>query len=394
MKVRLVSIFAAISLAACGGGSGGTSTSTDNCKSLDSTEFSCSQSLNNVVDLAMVPAAAAFADLAETLNTQVAAYCADNTDAAKQTAARIAWQQAMLQWQELDVMQFGPLDAETRSYIYTWPESDTCKVDETVVLAKQAGFDVATTTPPRRGLDALEYLLFNENTGLSCADGNKTTAMQNWDNDTSDAQKKTDRCDYAKLVAANLEQKATELEASARAYDVDGQNPSLQGFANSMSDALFYVDKLTKDSKLGEVLPAANRISFTADKLEFQYADINREAIRSNLIGALAVINGGNGGGLDDYLEAAGQKDLADTMKAKLQTAIDASADANFSASYRDLINAGNAQTCLNVADDTTDLNKLCTLDEKVKDFTDDLKGQFVLNLGFSTPSNAEGDND
>lgn len=393
MKVRLVSIFAAISLAACGGGSGGTSTSTDNCKSLDSTEFSCSQSLNNVVDLAMVPAAAAFADLAETLNTQVASYCADNTDAIKETAARTAWQQAMLKWQELDVMQFGPLDAEIRSYIYTWPESDSCKVDETVVLAKQDGFDVSTTTPPRRGLDALEYLLFNESLTLSCAENNKTQAMIAWEVE-SEVQKKTDRCDYAKLVAANLEQKATELEASARAYDVDGQNPSLQGFANSMSDALFYVDKLTKDSKLGEVLPAANRISFTADKLEFQYTDINRAAIRNNLMGTLAVINGGNAGGLDDYLAAAGQKDLADTMKAKLQTAIDASAETNFSASYRDLINAGNAQTCLNAADETTDLNKLCTLDEKVKDFTDDLKGQFVLTLGFSTPSNAEGDND
>jgi len=394
MKARLVSIFAAISLAACGGGSGGTSTSTDNCKALDSTEFSCSQSMNNVVDLAMVPAAAAFADLVETLNTQVAAYCADNTDAAKQTAARTAWQQAMLQWQELDVMQFGPLDAETRSYIYTWPESDTCKVDETVVLAKQAGFDVAITTPPRRGLDALEYLLFNESLTLSCADTNKTQAMIAWESG-AEANKKADRCDYAKLVAANLEQKATELEASARAYDVDGQNPSLQGFANSMSDALFYVDKLTKDSKLGEVLPAANRISFTADKLEFQYADINLEAIRSNLIGALAVINGGNGGGLDDYLAAAGQKDLADTMKAKLQTAIDASADANISTSYRDLINGGDADACYQITDDdTNNFTRLCSLDDKIKDFTDDLKNQFVLNLGFSTPNNAEGDND
>jgi predicted lipoprotein len=359
--------------------------------------------LGGIVEYTVEPLVSDFSMEAQTLKTSTAEYCAsidESDEAIKLTAARDDWKKAMTTWQQLEIMQFGPLLTE-RDEFYSWPLNDSCKVDEEVVFSLVAGYDINDgVTPARRGLDAMEYLIFNENMGISCAQSNTTTALSNWGN-KSDVEKRQDRCSYAEKVSSDLTSRAERLVQSYAGYELANDATSMQEATNLVSDALFYIDKKTKDAKLTELLPKSGSDTFKVNNLEFLYADINKDAVDNNLVGALALMDGTNGeAGIKDYLIAAGQADLATDMIARLNEVTSHSEE--ISQSYRDILTAAGADdvsNCINadagtVAATATDLETLCSLDNKVKAFTDDLKSRFVLTLGFSTPKDAEGDND
>lgn len=407
MTTKLLSALSlALVLAACGGGGGGSSsddgstgggstgggstgggsTGNDACSRLNSDSFNCATSLRSVVDNAVKPAVNNLQGLVQTLNTTTQAYCSDMSGVNK-TAAQDAWKAAMSEWQKLEVMQFGPV-GEQRFNFYTWNRNDSCKVDEEVVNSTANGYQLTNNVEPVRfSLDALDYLLFTGSSNISCPEVNKTAALRTWDAQ-GEATRLAERCDYTQLVTAHMVANVAALKTAVDNYDI-GASANLQTAADSISDALFYIDKQTKDAKLTEVFPASSAGSYTLSALEFDARNpYGKEAIQANLEGALAVMDNG----MDDYLVAAGQSALATGMKQKLQTAIDATAAIN--GDIRSILTGADAATCINAASDASELEKVCSLDNKIKDFTDDLKGQFVMTLGFSVPNNAQGDND
>jgi hypothetical protein len=133
------------------------------------------------------------------------------------------------------------------------------------VLAEQASYNISTRTSSRKGLDAIEYLLFNPNLNHSCTVFG--TGPQGWNNRT-DADSSAARCRLAKLAAADLVSNSEALltawngTTNAQGYaDIlknAGQQDSMfsnaQDAVNDVSDAIFYVDKLTKDAKLATPL--------------------------------------------------------------------------------------------------------------------------------------------
>jgi predicted lipoprotein len=407
MKNIVLSTIAGLSIAALSGcnssSSGSSSPAVDSCSALNSETFNCEKMLNDIVDHSVEPLIAGFSTKVQALKVMTTEYCASIDDANEATEfseAQQAWQETMDVWQQLEVMQFGPLLTE-RDEFYSWPLNDSCKVDEEIVFALAPGYDITSgVTPARRGLDAFEYLIFNDSMGISCPAENTTPALTAWAA-KDDAVKRLDRCNYAVMVSDDLVTRAAALSQAYANYDIASDEGSQHDAANLVSDALFDIDKKTKDAKLSAVLPATSGGTFNPDGLEFVYADAAREAVYNNLIGALAIMKGTSGnGGLRDYLVAAGQSALADEMIAELNTAISSSSDTEITQSFRAIMTAAtgpnDVSTCINADAETaaTDLEKLCSLDDEVKAFTDDLKGQFVLTLGFTTPSDAEGDND
>jgi predicted lipoprotein len=398
-----------LALVGCGSSSSSSSAAgtADSCTALDSATFNCAEMLNDIIEHSVEPLITDFSTKVQALKTVTTGYCesitAVDTPTANEVAAlesaQQAWQATMDAWQQLEVMQFGPLLTE-RDEFYSWPLNDSCKVDEEVVFALESGYDISTgVTPARRGLDAFEYLVFNSDTGISCATSNTTPALTAW-NAKDPAEKRADRCDYAVMVTDDLVTRAASLTQAYVNYDIAADAGSLQLAANLVSDSLFYIDKKTKDDKLLKQLPQTSMDTFKPDDLEFVHASAAKEAIHNNLKGALAIMDGTNGsGGLGDYLVAAGQSALAEEMISELNTAIATSSTTNISTSFRDIMEAavtGDVAVCINSISEsaTTDLAKMCGLDNDIKAFTDDLKGQFVLTLGFTTPSEAEGDND
>jgi predicted lipoprotein len=409
MKNIVLTTITGLSIAALSGcnssSSGSSSPTVDSCSALNSETFNCEKMLNDIVDHSVEPLIAGFSTKVQALKVMTTEYCASitaSTPTASETIefeeAQQAWQETMDVWQQLEVMQFGPLKTE-RDEFYSWPLNDSCKVDGEVVSALETGYDISTgVTPARRGLDALEYLVFNTDTGITCEENNTSPALKSWNESKTPAEKRADRCGYAVMVSDDLVTRAAALSQAYANYDIANDEGSQHDAANLVSDALFYIDKKTKDAKLSTVLPATSNGAFNPDGLEFVYADAAREAVHNNLIGALAIMNGTAGnGGLKDYLVAAGQSALADEMITELNTAITSSSDTEITQSFRAILTAAtDVATCINADAETatTDLEKLCSLDNEVNAFTDDLKGQFVLTLGFTTPSDAEGDND
>ena len=412
MKNIVLTTITGLSIAAlsgCSGSSSGSSSPTvDSCSALNSETFNCEKMLNDIVDHSVEPLIAGFSTKVQALKVMTTEYCASitaSTPTASETIAfeeaQQAWQETMDVWQQLEVMQFGPLLTE-RDEFYSWPLNDSCKVDEEIVFALAPGYDITSgVTPARRGLDAFEYLIFNDSMEISCtAEGTITPALTDWNN-KPDVNKREDRCNYAVKVSDDLVTRAAALSQAYTNYDIASDEGSQHDAANLVSDALFYIDKKTKDAKLTELLPATSTGTFNPNGLEFVYADAARDAVHNNLIGALAIMNGtGGNGGLEDYLVAAGQSALAAEMITELNTAIASSSDTEITQSFRAIMTAAtgpnDVSTCINADAETavTDLEKLCSLDNEVKAFTDDLKGQFVLTLGFTVPSDAEGDND
>ncbi len=402
MNKKLLILGASVVLSACGG-SGSSTSINDTCTDIASQTFNCTDMLNNIVDYAVKPVVSKFkADIAA-LDQKTDAYCASleqEGETGALTEAKGAWEDAMDSVQQLAVMQFGPLKSGFKE-LYAWPEIGSCLTD--LQIAEGALADTAS-----RGMSAMEYVLFADKATVSCeledpASDFYSTAVVNWVEGKTDAQKQADRCSYAQQVMEDMTTRSSNLETDWNTYNITLNEPNLQNVAGSISDALFYIDKQTKDAKLKAVLPNTdvNRENFDAGALESQYAHYSAENIKNNIVGAQLVLTAnGQGLGLDDYLTAAGQGELGQNMNNALTATTDNVA--TIGESFYDVLTsqsltAADAEICSSTSDylvQQTDIARLCALHATMKSFTDLLKNDFIFTTSFTTPSGAASEND
>ena len=383
------SVLLTLSLTGCGGsGASSTTLTTDVCKELSSDTFSCNTMLQDMTSVAQQTVTTVKTSLTQ-LDSDVASYCSAQ-DAGSLSTAQAQWTTTMAAVQKMEVMQFDAIATE-RNQFYNWPSNDNCKVD--FQIATDPTEDITGVATGRRGLNAVEYILFEEDTLASCT---SFSAVEEWVAETSPATRKQARCDYAKVVTADLVNRASALETELSTLDLTTKLNSLQAAANSISDALFYVDKQTKDAKLIAALPQAADGEFKATSLESQFANTSKEHMKNNLLGAKAIFTANDQTGFEDYLIAAGQQEIADNMIAALDAAL-ANLDAIDADFYTAVSNASDKAACINTTDyvaGDSDIIKLCALQKNIKAFTDLLKEDFVMVLKFTKPAAADGDND
>ena len=368
-----------------------------------SNSFNQTLLLQSLTDNVIVPTYTKFAQLAIDQDTAINNYCdaltsqANDTDA-KQISAKQSWRDAMAVWQIAEVMQIGPLvdnNNDLRNKIYSWPNTSACALDQEVVLAEQANYDINTRTSSRKGLDAIEYLLFNPNLNHSCTVFG--TDPQGWNNRT-DADRTSARCGLAKLAAADLVSNTEELlmawngTANAQGYaDIlknAGQQDSIfsnaQDAVNDVSDAIFYVDKLTKDAKLATPLGVfANDCGLApcAENVESGFAYHSLQNIISNIQGLNMIFLGGEtdvGIGFEDYLVDVGATDTAAKMRGDLTEVIDFAS--SLQSSLTDLL--------------LQDPDQVQEVHDQLKDVTDTMKTDFIQRLALELPATSAGDND
>ncbi|MEM9490006.1 MAG: imelysin family protein [Myxococcota bacterium] len=368
-------------------------------------EFDRAAMLSNIGENVLLPVYRDFDSKADELAGAVTAYCEALGDADEQSTldtARTAWSQTMSAWQQAEMMLFGPaaMDANAlRERIYSWPVVSSCAVDQDVVLRRDdpAAYEITSRLTNRRGLDALEYILFADSMETSCP---AQSAPEGWDALT-EAEKREARCAFAIDAAADL--------GAAAQIAVDAWAPEagdyLSEFANAgqpgssfdraqiainvVSDAIFYSDVFVKDMKLGQ--PAGivmNRCATIQepcpDELESQFAPHTKENIQANLRGLGMLFTGAgpdnrdDGPSFEDYLRAAGADELADSMVGDI-IAAESAAEA-ISGSLSDAL--------------TADYDSVVTAHSAVKAFTDNLKSQFLTVLGLDIPQDAATDND
>lgn len=384
----------ALVLSACGGGSGGGSSGSTACD-----EFDCQAMIDNLASNVMQPTFETFQTRTTTLVEKVEAY-ADNPGSPEKEQAREAWRQAMAVWQRAELMQVGPLldnSGALRDTIYSWPAISSCEVDQDVILAEDPGYDITTRTPKRRGLDALGYILFTEDLDHTCPTG--ITITEDW-NARTDADREQTRADYAALAAADLENQASTLvtrwqdfrDEVAQPGSADSRFDNVEEAVNAISDALFYLEKQTNDTKLAEppgfkANTCGDEGTVCPDDVESPFAEVSRENIIENMEGFRLLFlgrapDGTDGLGFSEFLAAQSDEggNVAQTMLDDLDGA--QSVLEGITMSLQDAVQDPDALAELQVAFDAlSEVNK-------------QLKDQFLRILGLTIPDAAAGDGD
>ena len=400
MLKNILVLSSALLLTACGGSSSSsTSSQADACDDLASSTFNCSTMLTDLVEQGVRPLVSDLKTQLSQLNSATITYCADINVTANLTTAKNAWLSTMATIEQLQAMEFGPstnVDNGLNSY-YSWAETSPLNID--IEIAKNAQFNAGLSTiDNRKELKAIEYVLFSPGTISNTV----TEVVQEWtaaaNGDTTVIQ--NDRCDYAKLVTANLASKATEFESSWNSYTLASEAGTKQAAANIATDAMFFADKQIKDAKVKAALPQATAETFDASKLESQFANVSKEHLINNLKGLKRIFTANdNGQGIDDYLAAVNEADLATLMISQIDAAI-----SNLEAiegTLNTAVTTGTSfETCSALAnngsnaDGLSDIEELCKFQFTITQLTDSLKEDFILATKFTTPSSVSGDND
>lgn len=376
-------------------------------------EFDFFSMLVNVADNIVIEN---YADQAQSMqalageSSAINAYCdalgtAGEDDA--RTTAQTAWSTAMAELQQAQ-LHFIPSAADNseslNSRITSYSESavSTCSIDRAVVLAQDSNFNVSTRSLNQRGMEALDYLLFNTDLDHTCSTSNSET--DTW-NARTDLERKQFRCDYAKLVASDISDASNELSnswqqtnANFRSHFINPDNTSIA--IEALSDALFYLDTDVKDIKLGITLGISGSCSEDAcpNRAESRFSETTLTNIRNNLVGFQALLSGNGGLCFDDLMIFNGGTATVNAFDSQIQDAIDLidSMSESLVDQANRIISDGGAEACTNAVSspDTPSDYPACNLYGLIKRITDDLKVDFVTYVNVELPERAQSDND
>lgn len=337
--------------------------------------------------------------LVETLDERLENY-ANTLSPEHLQAARDAWLGAMETFEVIELFRFGPAapatqagGADLRDHVYAWPLFSRCKIEEQLVSRAYTDSNFTTKFANARGFGALEYLLYYPGSDNACSPFSVINAEGSW-TALPPAELTQRKADYARAVGADIVtrvktwREAFQPGADFRQQFVTAGHGSTvyateQAALNQLSDALFYLDKEVKDSKLARPLGLLDCTSTRCpEALESLYARVGAAHLRANLRGFRTVFQGCgpeySGLGFDDWLVAVGKPDLAERMLAAL-----AEAERLLAALDVPIEQALSTQP-----------ERVQEIHAAVKAVTDLLKTEFVTVLNLELPLTSVGDND
>lgn len=399
---KVAVVLSTLALIACGGPGGGSASNSSNI----CTSFSCQAMLENLADNIVSPMILDFETKTASLDSAMHDWMQTPNDDELKLSARQAWDETMLAWQSLEVVQTGPLIENSfllRDSIYSWPSVSTCVVDQEVIEAESQGdsYDINSRTPLRKGLASLEYILYSSTLEHTCP--TTTNKTLNW-NTRPESERLTLRIQFAKAASEDLVLRAAELKTSwltdTNSFRTELLNAGSSGSQftspiaaiNAFSDALFYLDKQVKDIKLAEPLALKGDKCIQGEApcatlVENPLSARSKEHIRQNLLAFQQVFlgntsTGSEGLGYDDLIDAANAgENVSAAMEADINSALDA-------------LDALGGMSLKQAVIDVNGINLAKGVHESIKKITDRLKSDFLVVLGLSIPDSAAGDGD
>ncbi|BDX04830.1 imelysin family protein [Planctobacterium marinum] len=369
---------------------------TDPNEAQQAAEFTESGLIEAIVDNIYIPTFELFAQRAQALDTSVSAYCdaLPGDENNLRGTAQNNWKSAMDTWQMAELMQVGPLadnSNERRNRIYSWPNNRACFVDQDVVAAEESGYDITQQNVARKGMDALEYLLFDEDLDHKCT--TPGTEPDGW-NDRTDEDRIAARCYFASVVSSDVLAGANDIVTQWTGDSGYGEllknagNPgsdfstSLEAI-NDITDGFFYFTGAMKDGKIAA--PVGIKVNNCglvpcAQDAESPYADYSLENILNNMR-ALRTLLAGNSEqdpSFVDFLTEEGDTQTASNIITQLDEAITLAEQMT--------------GTYSNVLEQNPE--SVEQLHEEVNEVDDILKGDFIQSLALELPSTSAGDND
>ena len=251
--------------------------------------------------------------------------------------AQNKWKSAMLNWQQIELMQIGALGRyydviggeDKRSNIYSWPLSNKCRVDMVTVNRDYQMDDFFDTHLLNvLGLDALEHLFFGDMTS-SCPE--QVNINEDWEA-LSELSIQQYRMEYAQKLVEHIQVQTAEL---IDIWSIEGGNYGLkllngstyrsrEAALNDVLTALFYLERFTLMYKLSDPLGLGCCLTDYEDCMlstEHIPSNLTLKAIKHNLIGFEILFNNGNGYGFDDFFIDLGHSDLQQEMQLRIDRA-------------------------------------------------------------------------
>ena len=313
------------------------------------------------------------------------------TDSSARAAAQADWQIAMDAWQQAEMLQIGPASrvgvgsAGLRDELYSWPQHNPCRIDQEVAKGAADSPDFAASRLVNAyGLDALEYLLFFEDVANQCPPQVPPNSDSAW-SQMGDDEVTARRAQYAAAVAAQVHRDAQRLATDWDTFsdDLVAAYPNAQAALNAVFAALFYLDLVAKDAKIGDVagITAGCASDACPENVESRWVGRDARNLRANLDAAHAILFGAPGAetvGFAALLSERGADALVIELQANLAAAM--TAVDRLDAPFSELA--------------TTRTDDLRAAYTAIKAVTDLLKTQFVTTLNLSVPDEGAADND
>jgi len=292
---------------------------------------------------------AGFAQLATSttaLQTSINAYCADAAsiaDAANRTAAQDAFKTAMNDVQHSVMHKIGPAEDAINGIriVYSWPLTSSCRVDTKLSEGLVAGGEVLPPGNPinRRGMDALEYLLFVDSAAMHSCDPTTAGADLVAFDALSAEAKQARRCGYMKHTIVDVVAVADTLKTAwaSPVSAITGTNSDPLVTLNDITDAMYYLADEGKEDKLDQPMGGGRTqttpscglgVPCPAD-VESPNAKLSFDNLRANTLAFQNLYFGGasadkaNNVGFDDWMEAVdGNRVAADKMGSDIEAVL------------------------------------------------------------------------
>ncbi len=300
---------------------------------------SISEVLATVGNEVIVPRVRQFKLDTVALEEAASTWMKDAQDDSSREAVRDAWRQSMLTWQELEVMQVGPAGssltvtrgANLRDEIYSWPTVNPCRVDqETVGCGWESASYFGGVLVNVYGLDAMEETLFADDAVNACPSLLAPNEDGSWAA-LGQAGVRDARARHAHALASHVLATASELESAwvegrgnyvgalAGAGVPGSPYASAEKGLNAVYDAMFYIEKDIKDTKLALPLGLIGcGLPSCPEDVELLLSGMSTEVVGANLKGFRAIFMGDTGVGFDDLLVEKGHGDLTEDFLAAM----------------------------------------------------------------------------
>jgi predicted lipoprotein len=338
-----------------------------------------------VIDGVVLAEQRAFVAAVEALNAAL-------STAGASADAQPAWTAAMLAWQLLEPLQFGPTAAPGsltggagyRDAVYSWPLTNRCAIERGILdetSKPPAWFDVKLINT--YGLDALEFTLFAAPSQTSCP---VALALQPLFDAAGQSGMATKRLAYARALGERLAADASaQLSAwesfrfeVERAGETGAAYPAVRDPLDHLITALLYLDTQTKDTKLAHPagLSPDCAAAICPEAVEHRWSGISRQAAGQNLLTFAAVLEAG---GLGQHLRDHSPEGAILVGNLERSLALAAS---RFEAqgSLAELV--------------VSDPDAVLAMHAAVKDLTDLIKTQLIALLNIRLPNEGDADND
>lgn len=331
--------------------------------------------------------------------------CLDQPSLRNERALDLNWYGTIASYQYLVANPMEPLRMKGANgtgldmEIYSWPANNKYALNAELIKASQTGDNyVMNLAPSRKGLTAVEKLVFNKESLLPAGLNGRLRPEEEAFNALPKPERQRARCLVLNRMLEDTGRQAeilyAEWDASQKQYPrkmlqklVSGSAPMVM---NEVSDGLFYLEKV-KDFKLG--LPLGLNARCLKDRcpeeIEHALSGAGIEALRANFEALRAAMVGVHGPGFLNLVREVGRPDVAATMENMINGMELALKDVEAAGDLKAQVMSADKAQCNDVSSPVP----VCRLFWYYKNFSVVFRTDFATALNLNPPRN-ETDND